>query len=66
MKRDEVIEHGTIVIRDGVFVAVGPMATTPIPAHAKVMVLAGKTIMPGFIDLHDHIPPPPDIFPQQM
>ena len=66
MKGDEVTEHGTIVIRDGVYVAVGPMTTTPIPAHAKIMELAGKTVMPGLIDLHDHMLPPPDIFPQQL
>jgi len=66
MKGDEVIEHGTILIRDGVFAAVGPMATTPIPANSKIMNLSGKTVMPGLIDLHDHILPPPDIFPQQL
>jgi len=66
MKGDEVIEHGTIVIKHGLFVAVGPMATTRIPINAKIIDLPGKTVMPGLIDLHDHIPPPPDIYPQQM
>jgi len=66
MKGNEVIEYGTIVIRDGLFVAVGPTASTPIPAHAKIMEMSGKTVMPGLIDLHDHMLPPPDIFPQQM
>lgn len=45
-----VIEKGTIVLRDGVIVAVGPEVRTP--AGAVVWDLAGKTIYPGFIDAY--------------
>src|SRR5688572_28597094 len=43
------IERGTIVIRDGVIEAVG--ASVNPPADARVVDLAGKTIVPAFIDL---------------
>ena len=44
-----VIERGTIVIRNGVISAVGPAVT--VPADARVMDLAGRTVSPGLIDL---------------
>ncbi|MBI3567502.1 MAG: amidohydrolase family protein [Gemmatimonadetes bacterium] len=44
-----VIEKGTIVIRDGLIAAVG--ADVPIPADARVLDLAGRTVAPGLIDL---------------
>jgi hypothetical protein len=34
---------------------VGPDATVAIPAGARVIEGKGKTIVPGFMDLHDHI-----------
>jgi len=65
MKDDEVIEYGTIIITNGRLAAVGSMENTAIPANAKVYNLAGKTVMPGMIDLHDHMHTSTDIFPQQ-
>lgn len=65
MKGDEVIEHGTIVITDGRFAAIGLLKSIDIPANAKIFDLPGKTVIPGLIDLHDHFLNPPDIFPQQ-
>ncbi|MFO1006702.1 MAG: amidohydrolase family protein [Planctomycetaceae bacterium] len=44
----QVIEQGTIVIRDGLIVAVGPEAA--IPAGAEVIPGAGMVVYPGFID----------------
>lgn len=44
-----VIERGTIVIRNGLIAAVG--ATVAVPADARVLDLAGKTVYPGLIDL---------------
>ena len=48
------IEDGVIVVRDGRIAAVGPRATTPIPAGVKVIDATGKTIVPGFWDMHAH------------
>jgi hypothetical protein len=44
-----VIERGTVVIRDGVIAAAG--ANVAVPADARVLDLAGRTVSPGLIDL---------------
>jgi imidazolonepropionase-like amidohydrolase len=44
-----VIEKGTILIRKGLIEAVGP--SVPVPADARVLDLAGKTVSPGIFDL---------------
>src|SRR5687768_11914386 len=44
-----VIDKGTIVIRKGLIEAVG--ASVPVPADARVLDLAGKTVTPGLFDL---------------
>jgi imidazolonepropionase-like amidohydrolase len=48
------IENGTIVIRDGRVVAVGPAATTPVPAGMKRVDASGTTVIPGLWDMHAH------------
>jgi Tol biopolymer transport system component len=65
MHGDEVIEHGTIVITDGILTAVGTNAAIDIPAGYKVFELQGKSIIPGLIDLHDHLHNASDIFIRQ-
>ncbi|KAF0230427.1 MAG: amidohydrolase, partial [bacterium] len=53
MNGDQVIENGNIVIEDNRIKAVG--ASVSIPTGAKVVDLAGKTIMPGIVDVHAHM-----------
>jgi imidazolonepropionase-like amidohydrolase len=53
MKGDEVIERGSILIEDNRIRAVG--AGLEIPAAARRIDMAGKTIMPGLIDVHAHM-----------
>ncbi len=66
MKDDQVIENGTIVIDQNKIIAVGKNEEVQIPADAKVYDIAGKTIMPGIVDVHAHLHPSPDgISPQQ-
>src|SRR5689334_19354889 len=48
-----VIESGTLVIRDGVIVAAG--ADVAPPADARVWKLDGRTIYPGFIDAYSEL-----------
>ncbi|PCD01867.1 amidohydrolase [Sphingomonas spermidinifaciens] len=61
-----IVEDGTIVIRGDRIVAVGPRASTPVPAGAKTIDVAGKTIIPGLIDAHAHGPQGDDeVVPQQ-
>jgi len=54
MHGDEVIPDGTVVIDRNRITAVGPRASTTVPADAKVIDVAGKTIMPGIVDVHWH------------
>jgi len=49
---NEVIENGTIVVDGNRITAIG--ANVSVPADAKVIDAAGKTIMPGIIDVHWH------------
>ncbi len=49
------IDNGVLVVARGKIVAVGPADGTPVPAGAKVVDLAGKTIIPGLVDTHSHI-----------
>jgi imidazolonepropionase-like amidohydrolase len=46
------LADATIVVRDGVIEAVG--ADVDIPADAEVLDLAGHTVIPGIVGLHDH------------
>jgi len=55
MDGDEVIERGDVVIRDNRIAAVGPSGSVDIPGDATVMDMAGKTILPGYVDTHAHL-----------
>jgi imidazolonepropionase-like amidohydrolase len=54
MRGDEVIENGTLVVERNRITAVGPAAEVLVPRDAHVVDAAGKTIMPGMIDVHAH------------
>ena len=57
MKGDEVIADGDIVVKDNRIVAVGRHGTVAVPSGARVIDVSGKTIMPGYVDIHAHIWP---------
>jgi Tol biopolymer transport system component len=61
MRGDEVIDRGDILIRGSRILAVGNAGTLPTPPNAKVIDVSGKTITPGFLDVHCHINPPDNI-----
>ncbi len=46
------IENSVIVMQAGRFTAVGAQGRVAIPPEAEVIDIAGKTVMPGFIDGH--------------
>lgn len=48
-----VVENGTLVIRDGIIEAVG--TGVAVPAGARVWDLAGHTIYPGFLDAYTDV-----------
>jgi Tol biopolymer transport system component len=55
MKGDEVIERGDVLIRDNRIAAVGASGTVSVPNDARVIDVAGKTIVPGYVDIHAHL-----------
>jgi imidazolonepropionase-like amidohydrolase len=44
----------TVVLSGARIQAVGPSATTPTPEGAEILDLAGYTVMPGLVSLHEH------------
>jgi imidazolonepropionase-like amidohydrolase len=50
------LKDATVVIEDTIISAVGSAGEVSIPSGQNVVIdLAGKTIMPGMMDLHDHL-----------
>ncbi len=55
MEGEEVIRDGTIIIENDRILTVGRTSEIIIPENAKVISVAGKTIMPGLVDVHAHL-----------
>lgn len=55
MNDGEVIENGTVIIRENRIEEVGNVDEVNIPSDAEVIDVEGKTLMPGLIDVHAHI-----------
>lgn len=55
MKGDEVIESGYIVIEKNKIKAIGEGSPVTVDSAAYVKDCAGKTIIPGLIDVHAHL-----------
>ena len=49
------IERGTIVVTGNRITALGPTNNVAVPTEAVRINAAGKTIIPGFIDVHAHV-----------
>ena len=50
----EPVADSVVVIRDGRIASAGSRAETPVPAGAEVIDVAGKTLIPGLVNLHVH------------
>ncbi len=49
------VDDQTVVVDKGLIVAEGPAATVTVPAGAQLIDGAGKTLVPGLWDSHQHI-----------
>lgn len=47
-------DNQTLIIENGRITALGPSATTPAPANARIIDLTGHSVMPGLMGLHNH------------
>jgi Tol biopolymer transport system component len=54
MRGDEVIPTGDVVIQNNRIAAVGPSGSVTLPAGARTIDVSGKTILPGYVDIHAH------------
>jgi Tol biopolymer transport system component len=66
MKEEEVLENGDVLIENNRIKAVGPSGTLQVPAGTKVLDVAGKTLVPGFVDTHAHMWPAWNIHKNQV
>jgi len=57
MEGDQVIDNGDILVENNRIKAIGASGSLSVPAGAKVVDVAGKTIVPGFVDTHAHMWP---------
>ena len=48
-------ENQTLILRDGRIAAVGETARTSPPSGARLIDLAGKSVIPGLVMLHEHL-----------
>jgi imidazolonepropionase-like amidohydrolase len=60
------IERARVVIDGDHILRIGPSGQVSMPAQAEVIELAGRTIMPGLIDLHFHIENDPKLALRQL
>ena len=58
MDRERVLANQTVIVRDGRITAVGPSASTAVPADAVRIDGRGKFLMPGLAEMHAHVQGP--------
>lgn len=51
----EPIDGGTVLVDDGVIVAVGAEADVDVPEDAEIVDASGLWVLPGFVEAHGHV-----------
>jgi imidazolonepropionase-like amidohydrolase len=49
------VPNGVVLVSNGRITAVGPAGRVAVPANARRVELAGKTLLPGFVNAHGHL-----------
>lgn len=60
MDREGHLPNQNVIVRDGTIVAMGPAASTAVPAGATRIEGRGRYLMPGLAEMHAHVPPQAD------
>ncbi len=60
MDSERMLPGQTVVVQDGVIVAMGPAESTPVPEGATRIAGEGRYLMPGLAEIHAHVPPGQD------
>lgn len=55
MDGDRVLEHHSVLIDEGVIVAMGPSGSLAVDEDAEVVDASGQYLLPGLSDMHAHI-----------
>jgi imidazolonepropionase-like amidohydrolase len=65
MDKEHVLEHQTVVVKNGVITALGSVKKIKYTMGALVVDGKGKYLMPGLGEMHAHVPPIDDIEPMK-
>lgn len=57
---ERILEDHTVLVRGDRILEVGPSADVQVPDGARSIDGTGKYLIPGFAEMHGHIPPPTD------
>src|SRR5688572_19856524 len=49
------VNDQSVVIEGGKIKSIGPSGSTPAPAGARTIDLTGRTVMPGWVGMHEHL-----------
>ena len=56
MDRERTLPDQNVIVQNGRIAAIGPSASTPVPANATRIDARGKFLLPGLAEMHGHIP----------
>jgi CubicO group peptidase (beta-lactamase class C family)/imidazolonepropionase-like amidohydrolase/Tol biopolymer transport system component len=57
MRDSEIITNADVIVTGQRIVSVAKRGSATVPPNARIIDVAGKTIVPGFVDVHAHLAP---------
>ena len=58
MDRERILRNHTVLVRDERIAEMGPASSLRVPSDAQKIDASGKYLMPGFAEMHGHLPRP--------